>query len=1008
MKKFLWWPLLLAVLSCDKKEAPSLEERMNTYNQLSQEEKLAPEHATKTFQVADGLEAGLFAAEPDVVNPTNIDIDAKGRVWVCESYNYGVPEEKRTVSGGRIVILEDTNEDGIADSRKVFYQGEDVHLALGIAVLGDRIYVTKSPNLIVFTDADGDDKPDNKEMLFTGMGNPGDHSAHALIFGPDGRFYFNMGNMGYEVHNVQGELMVDKAGNEVKSNEGAYIGGMIFRCNPDGKDFEVLAHNFRNNYELAVDSYGTIWQSDNDDDGNKSCRLNMVMEFGNYGYRDEMTLAAWQTPRTNWEETIPERHWHQNDPGVIPNLIITGAGSPAGIIFYEGNLLPEAFRNQVIHTDAGPNVVWSVPSIKDGAGYQASITNVVKSMGDQWFRPVDVCTAPDGSIMVADWYDPGVGGGAAGDSDKGRIFRISPDQSKYRFKKIEVEDIKSAIQALKSPNMATRYNGWTYLNKAGSSAEEALVALWKNENPVYRARALWLLGFLNAEKYVAEALKDQNPDIRITGIRVARQQGLEVVSLVRQMLKDPSSQVKRELAIALRYFNTKAAGEAWAQLAAIYQGGDRWMLEALGIGAMDNWENCFSAWVELTGDNWHSVAARDIIWRSRDPQAIELLAKIIKDPNTSKSEVPRYFRAFDFHTDPAKNDALLSMLNVQHPERPLINSLVLQHLQAEEIQMTNSLKSAIHETLSGVEGTLDYVNIVQKFNLKDQKESLLALMRSGEKEEVAVQAAKLLMDESFSGAALVANHIYTNPDDATSMIKILQQVVTKESLDLLSEIVMSNQLNLEIRKAAIAALGKSWWGEDYLLSCVKQPAFPDQLKPAAGSVLFNVYRENIRIEAANFITPPGGNQGEQLPPIRDMVAITGNAVKGKQVFDTYCASCHIVNNQGMHYGPELSQIGNKLPKEGLYRAILYPNEGINYDYEGVKLEMQDGTVAMGIVASETREAVALQMMNGAQNSYKISNIASRTRIEQSLMPNLASALTQEQLVDLVEYLSKLK
>ena len=125
---------------------------------------------------------------------------------------------------------------------------------------------------------------------------------------------------------------------------------MVFRCDPDGHGFETLAHNFRNNYEVAIDSFGTLWQSDNDDDGNRGVRINYVMEFGNYGYTDEMTGAGWSSPRTNIEAEIPLRHWYQNDPDVVPNLLLTGGGSPTGICVYEGSLLPEVYRNQVIHT----------------------------------------------------------------------------------------------------------------------------------------------------------------------------------------------------------------------------------------------------------------------------------------------------------------------------------------------------------------------------------------------------------------------------------------------------------------------------------------------------------------------------------------------------------------------------------------------------------------------------------------------------------------------------------
>src|SRR5690606_21596482 len=153
-----------------------------------------------------------------------------------------------------------------------FYHGDDIRIPLGIAVLGNKVYVSHSPYLFVFTDENGDDRPNNKEKLFTGLGNPGDHSLHAIVFGPDGKPYFNMGNQAGPVMDSLGNVVVDQAGNEVRQNGEHYIGGMIIRCNPDGSEFEVLGYNFRNNYEVAVDSYGNVWQSDNDDDGNASCR----------------------------------------------------------------------------------------------------------------------------------------------------------------------------------------------------------------------------------------------------------------------------------------------------------------------------------------------------------------------------------------------------------------------------------------------------------------------------------------------------------------------------------------------------------------------------------------------------------------------------------------------------------------------------------------------------------------------------------------------------------------
>jgi len=381
------------------------------------------ESSLADLKVYDGLSVSLFASEPMMTNPTNIDIDSRGRVWVCEAYNYrsslnpGNPVKKE---GDRILILEDTDGDGKADNQKVFYQGADINAPLGVCVLGNKVIVSCSPNVYVFTDENGDDVPDKKEILFKGIqGEQHDHGMHSFYFGHDGRLYFSMGNEGKCLLSAKGDTLLDIHGRKIVTDGKPFREGMVIRMNPDGSDIEVVAHNFRNNYESTLDPFGTIWQSDNDDDGNKGTRINYVMEFGNYGFKDEMTGAGWRTRRTNLEKEIPFRHWHLNDPGVVPNLLQTGSGSPSGMTMNEGNLLPEVFYGQMIHAEPGHNVVRSYVTTDDGAGYKASIINILEGQKDQWFRPIDVAMAPDGSLFVADWYDPGVGGHQVGDQERG-------------------------------------------------------------------------------------------------------------------------------------------------------------------------------------------------------------------------------------------------------------------------------------------------------------------------------------------------------------------------------------------------------------------------------------------------------------------------------------------------------------------------------------------------------------------------------------------------------------
>ena len=628
--------------------------------------KQPPEKAVANLDIGDGLETTLFASEPMMLSPSSIDIDHLGRVWVCEVVNYRGHRNKRP-EGDRILVLEDTSGDGKADKSTVFYQGREIDSVHGVCVLGNKVIISAGDNVWIMTDEDGDLKADKKVALFTKIGGAQhDHGIHAFSFGPDGKLYFNFGNASRQLADADGKIITDKAGNEVKASRQPYQQGMAFRCDMDGSNVETLGWNFRNNWELCVDSFGTVWQSDNDDDGNKAVRINFVMEFGNYGFRDEFTGKGWRDKRTNIEKEVPLRHWHLNDPGVVPNLLQTGQGSPTGIIVYEGSMLPAGFQNQVIHCDAGPNVTRAYPVKTDGAGYSAEMVNILYGARDKWFRPSDVCVAPDGSLFVADWYDPGVGGHGMRDLDGGRIFRVATPGSKYSVPKIDLSTADGAAKALTNPNGEVRYLAWNALHEMGAKAVPALEALWKGDNSRHRARALWVLGKMEGkgQSVVNAALADADPDIRITGIRLARQLELNLIEAVTKVVRDKSPAVRREASIALRFDGSEKANALWAELAIQHDGTDRWYLEALGIGSDLHADGRFGAWLAKAGKKWNSEGGRDIVWRVRSNQAPAYLARIIKDKSLEDHASPRYMRSFDFHNGDEKNKALESLLDL--------------------------------------------------------------------------------------------------------------------------------------------------------------------------------------------------------------------------------------------------------------------------------------------------------------------------------------------------------
>jgi putative membrane-bound dehydrogenase-like protein len=576
---------------------------------------VGPADSARQVQAAEGLEATLWAAEPMVVNPTTIDVDSRGRVWVTEGLNYRLSRGRNKPMGlveaaDRIKILADTDGDGKADKVTVFAD-HIFPVPMGIAVeerydragkyTGCKVYVGNSPNLLVLEDTDGDDKADARYPLLTGFGGiDSDHGVHGMVFGPDGKLYFTHGDgccsvQPDQTEKVQNFDVTDASGRRVWSDQLANT----LRVNRDGTQFEILADRQRNNYETCLSSFGAAFTSDNDDDGRQGCRVIWIMDGGKYGYR---------TPGS-------PRHWGEEVPGNVPKLVGTGNGSPCGIMLYEGSLLPEPFRNALMEADAGTRQINLFPLTRQGAAYRTEAKVFLRS-ADPWFRPVDATAAPDGAVFVADWYDAGVGGHAFRDQTTGRIYRVTPKGATPKAPTYDFGTTAGLIAALGSPAVATRdaaFRGLSERLKAEADAtvrDEARAAvrtLATTGPEVLRARALWVLAATGDLDPVLALLKDREGDprlreqaVRILGRDVARVGHVEAsndaakaatdrrpaeahLEAILPLADDPDAGVRRELILALRDLPTAKVGPALRTLAARWDGQDRWYLEALGL-----------------------------------------------------------------------------------------------------------------------------------------------------------------------------------------------------------------------------------------------------------------------------------------------------------------------------------------------------------------------------------------------------------------------------------------
>jgi putative membrane-bound dehydrogenase-like protein len=631
MRKRALWPrtFLAVVIAVLLPQTAALTRQQSTPAQAPASPPPPVRVPLELFQAPEGMEITLWAATPMLYNPTNMDIDKDGRIWVAEGVRYR-SHHARQPQGDRIVVLQDTDGDGKADSTHTFVQEPALIAPLGISVIDNKVVVSQPPDLIVYTDVDRnqrfDPAIDKREVLLTGfMGINHDHSLHSVTVGPDGKWIFNSGNTG--------GMFTDKSGKTFRifgsyrpgpvgpfkfphdpavyagkpSDDGhVYVGGFTVRMNPDGTAAEIIGSNYRNSYEQSVTSLGDVFQNDNDDP--PACRVSWVMEYANFGFSSNDGQRTWQADRRPGQ-SVPVSEWRQEDPGMTPAGDVYGGGSPTGNVFYENGALGPGWEGTFFAAEAGRNEVFSYHPVRKGAGFDLDNRKIfltsnsaqkyagsdfiggnstAKGAVETLFRPSDVAVGPDGAIYVTDWIDARVGGHTdLDDSTSGSIYRIAPKGFVSKIPAFDPATIDGLITALRSPAVNVRAIGFEGLKARGPAAVAAVAALLTDPNQYMRGRALYLLYQLGPEgrQRAGTPESQTDPAMRIAAYRAMRRAGLDVAPVAARLARDGDPGVRREVALSLRDQPAAASLDILVDIARGFDGQDRSYLEALGTGA---------------------------------------------------------------------------------------------------------------------------------------------------------------------------------------------------------------------------------------------------------------------------------------------------------------------------------------------------------------------------------------------------------------------------------------
>ncbi|MFT5434535.1 MAG: putative membrane-bound dehydrogenase-like protein [Myxococcota bacterium] len=527
---------------------------------------------------------------------------------------------------------------------------------------------------------------DRHEIFLSGFGGPNhDHGLHSFVHGPAGDMYFAAGNAGPHivtdaagwhlrsgsVYVGGGEVTADNRPGLLSDDGKAWTAGLALRIGADGRGLGVVAHNFRNNYEVAIDSFGNLFVSDNDDDGNRSCRTLWTMEGANYGYFSKDGSRYWQADRQPGQ-TIPSAHWHQNDPGVAPAGTINGAGGPTGVCVYEGEWMAPWIEGAVLNADAGAGIVYAHSPRLEGAGYVLDAgwlirgSHTSESRSADWFRPSDVCVATDGSVYVADWYDPGVGGHAAGDAEAyGRILRIAPESS------TPVSSKTAGLAAEWEPffNPAPSARTLWRASQADRRDELAAAVLGALEQPIGTRKKSQVLFYLSSfgqehEVTLRSFLSAPEAELRLTALRALRHAGVPLLPILAVLSEDKSPAVRREVLILLQHLQEATQyPELMVHLAGGYDGQDRQYLEAFGLAAAGHEEELYGLLVAELGDTpsrWTDRFA-GLAWRLHPLSAVDSFVARAADTTLAISKREQALDALAFIPERPAAEAMANL-----------------------------------------------------------------------------------------------------------------------------------------------------------------------------------------------------------------------------------------------------------------------------------------------------------------------------------------------------------
>ncbi|MBA4064663.1 MAG: sorbosone dehydrogenase [Isosphaera sp.] len=961
-----------------------------------------PELERKTFVVAPGFEVNLFAADPLLAKPIQMNWDPQGRLWVATSETYPQikPGEK---ANDKVLILEDTDGDGKADKTTVFADG--LLIPTGVEPGDGGAYVANSTELVHLSASKPGGKADRKKILLSGFGTEDTHHIiHTFRWGPDCHLYFNQ--------SIYIHSHVETPHGVKRLNAGG-----IWRFNPDKTELDVFCRGWVNSWGHAFDKYGQSLVTDG---------------AGGEGINHTFPGAYFMTSQ---------------GPHVQRILHGLNPGSPkyCGLEVVSGRHFPDDWQGDCITNDFRGHRVCRFKLSDDGSTFASrEQVEVIKSTHPA-FRPIDVKMGPDGALYIADWYNPIIQHGEVDfrdprrDKTHGRIWRVTAKgRDLVKPPKLVGATVPELLEQLKSPEGWTRQQAKRVLKERGKDAVLPELKTWvekltppsitgqpppESERPLLEAA--WVYEGIGAADPILllKLLMAKDASVRAAGVRSLSHQAPPLAVQPEawdKLVRDDSPRVRLEAVRALG-LRKSAAGTALAvldkpmdrvldyalwltvrelepywlpefQAGKLTFGGDAKKL-AFALNAIGNKDTVKPVLALIDGgkvpkENLHGLYL--LLAQIGGPAELgRVLERAAAEQDLLKGQRAELARAVEESVrqrkvarPPALGKFRLLLISPERPAR-LTGARLIGLWKVEELRKDLEALARLPEAAEPAEVAAALEGIAL-FGDAKAKEFIAGLCDPTQKPEVRRLAVAALAGLDLPAAAAKAAEFLADARPEPELVDLYAAFLSRKAgVPALAKALAGKKLNPDVAKLGLQAVRAS---------TLNVPELTDALTKAG--------------DLAAARKPPTPEEVQAL--VAD--AAKGDPARGEQVYrrkELQCLACHAYGGAGGQVGPDMTSIGASAQPDYLVESLLLPNKAVKEGYNAVRVVTTDDKVHLGIKVREANGLLVLRTPEDKEVTIPVKDVAERADTKSIMPEGLTDTLTKQEFADLVAFLSTL-